>query len=285
MAAVPDQPDERGVLPPDAVDLAAAAERLGVHYQTAYRWVREGRLPAVRVRGRYRLAPGDVAAFAAARDQPQPLGPPPGRRSWDLLANRFHAALGAGDERTAAELVLRLHAQQEPLVELLERIVVPALRRIGAGWADGTLTVADEHRASAIVERILASLDRRRAGRPRGTAVAAAPAGEEHGLPVAMAAATLREDGWSVEHLGRDLPLDALADFCSRHRPHLVVLTVTTPAVHQAAVAARDHLAAAGHSVLVGGPGRTLVELVHEARAARADQRRAQRDRPEVGGA
>jgi MerR family transcriptional regulator, light-induced transcriptional regulator len=37
----------------EPIELAEAADRLGVHYQTAYRWVREGRLPAVRVRGRY----------------------------------------------------------------------------------------------------------------------------------------------------------------------------------------------------------------------------------------
>jgi excisionase family DNA binding protein len=30
------------------VDLQTAAARLGVHYQTAYRWVRDGSLPAMK---------------------------------------------------------------------------------------------------------------------------------------------------------------------------------------------------------------------------------------------
>ena len=47
----------------ERIDLQEAARRLGVHYQTAYRWVREGRLTAVRVRGRYELAVED-AIFA-----------------------------------------------------------------------------------------------------------------------------------------------------------------------------------------------------------------------------
>jgi len=264
---VTDAPDTR-------IELADAAERLGVHYQTAYRWVREGRLPAVRVRGRYRLLPGDVDEFAAERDRPQDPGPARGRRSWDRLADRFFLALRDGDERAAADLVQRLHAQQEPLIEVITRVVVPALARIGDDWAAGDLSIAEEHRASEIVERLLASLDQRRAGRPRGTAVVAAPAGEHHGLPVAMAAAVLRQDGWTVELLGRDLPLAALAHFVEVSRPDLVVLTVTSPAAMPAAIEARDRLAADDHAVLVGGPGRSLEELVRLARGSRSAQRR-----------
>lgn len=272
VAAVPEPDDPAG-----AVDLADAAARLGVHYQTAYRWVREGRLPAVRIRGRYRLAGADVDAFARARDEPHQVGPPPGRRPWERSAGRFVEALRAGDERAAAEVVHRLRAQQEALLDVLGRVVVPALRRIGEDWAAGTVSVAEEHRASEIVERILATLDHRRPGRPRGTVVVASPAGEHHSLPIALAAAALREDGWTVEHLGRDLPLEALAGFASQRGPDLVVLTVTAPGTDVAAAAAQERLAATGHAVLVGGPGRTLDELLRLARAVRESQRHAHR--------
>jgi len=257
---------------PDAdegtVDLARAAAHLGVHYQTAYRWVREGRLPAVRVRGRYRLAVADIDAFSASRDVPEPVGIRPGRRSWDRLADRLFVALRAGEEHRAVDLVQRLGSQGEPLVDVLAKLLVPALRRIGEEWSSGDLSIAEEHRASEIVERLLAGLDRRRPGRPRGTVVVTAPAGEQHGLPVAMAAAALRDDGWTVELLGRDLPVDALAHFVTEAAPDLVVLSVTDPSSEAAAAAARDRLAADGHTVLVGGQGRTLEELLAQARAA-----------------
>lgn len=266
--------------PGDRIELAVAAERLGVHYQTAYRWVREGRLPAVRVRGRYQLLPADVDAFAEDRDRPKEVGPPTGRRSWDRLADRLFVALRAGDERTATDLVQRLHAQREPVIELLGRLIAPALARIGDDWETGDLSIAEEHRASEIVERILASLDQRRAGRPRGSAVVAAPEGEHHGLPVAMAAAALRQDGWTVELLGRDLPYDALAHFVEESAPDLVVLTVTTPAALPVAEEARARLST-DRPVLVGGPGRSLEELVRLARSARTSSRRRSRARAE----
>lgn len=258
----------------DPIELADAAERLGVHYQTAYRWVREGRLPAVRVRGRYQILPADIDALVAAREAPRPAGPSVGRRDWRRLSDRLHASLRAGDERSAADLVGRLHAQREPVLELVSRVLVPAMARIGDEWSAGQVSVAEEHRASEIVERLLAGIDQRRPGRPRGTVVVAAPGGELHGLPVSMAAAVLRADGWTVESLGRDLPADALLDFVAQVVPDLVVLTATMPAMVDAAEALSDRLADAGHDVLVGEPGRSLAELVDAARRVRAEQRR-----------
>jgi MerR family transcriptional regulator, light-induced transcriptional regulator len=49
-----------------------AAEALGVHYQTAYGWVRQGVLPA-RKNGRgYQVLQADVRAFAARRAAGRP---------------------------------------------------------------------------------------------------------------------------------------------------------------------------------------------------------------------
>ncbi len=252
----------------DRIDLAAAAERLGVHYQTAYRWVREGRLPAVRVRGRYEIEVVDVDALAAARDAPKdPVGPRPGRRDWDRLAERAFVALRDGDERTATDVVVRLCSQQESIVDVIERVLVPALVRIGEEWSTGDLSIAEEHRASAIVERILVAVDQRRAGRPRGKVAIAATAGDQHGLPVAMAGAVLRADGWTVELLGRDLPEEAIMTYVETDEPDLVVLTVTNPELLAPARKVQGRLEDAGQAALVGGPGRSLSELLQLARA------------------
>ena len=46
--------------------LEAAAARLGVHYMTAYRYVRLGQLQAVKVGGTWRVRKSDVDAFRGA---------------------------------------------------------------------------------------------------------------------------------------------------------------------------------------------------------------------------
>ena len=49
------------------MNLKEAAHDLGVHYQTAYKWVRAGELVAVRVGGRYEVSPAAIQRFEAAR--------------------------------------------------------------------------------------------------------------------------------------------------------------------------------------------------------------------------
>jgi excisionase family DNA binding protein len=49
------------------VNLKTAARRLGVHYQTAYRWVRSGQLVAVKVGAGYEISDAALARFQAQR--------------------------------------------------------------------------------------------------------------------------------------------------------------------------------------------------------------------------
>jgi len=246
-----------------ALDLAEAARELGVHYQTAYRWVREGALRAVKVGKSYRVERRDLDRFTQRRERgtaPRPIQV----RDWDHQVERLYAALREGQERVANELVDRLVGGGVSPVELCDELIAPALHRIGEEWASGVNTVADEHRATAICERLLARLPARRT-RVRGTVVVAAPAGEHHALPAHMAAIALRHDGWRVHDLSTDVPSGDLAAFLQRERPGLLVLSTTMPNPDATATAGRaaDELAI---PVLVGGPGRRLDELVGAAR-------------------
>ena len=49
------------------MELRDAAESLGVHYQTAYGWVRKGTLPARKTPRGYEVSEGDVRALANRR--------------------------------------------------------------------------------------------------------------------------------------------------------------------------------------------------------------------------
>ena len=78
------------------LDLDEAARLLGVHYQTAYRWVRNGALPAVKIAGEYRLREADVRRVAERRRAPKPP-PSIGRvRDWEPLVAQLHTAARCG---------------------------------------------------------------------------------------------------------------------------------------------------------------------------------------------
>jgi len=247
------------------ISLQQAAEHLGVHYQTAYRWVREGLLPAQKVGTAYVVAETDLRALETSRAQARPAPATIRVRGWDGHAERLHAALLAGDERAALAVVSRLRDGGAPVLDVVERLIVPAMRHIGAGWPTGAVSIAQEHRASAACARLLADLSRPVPGRPRGTAVVTTPAGEQHALPALMAATALRAAHWRVHHLGADMPADDLAVFAREVGAHVVVLSVTHTDASGPAEQAAQTLGNRNLDVLVGRPGATLRELVERA--------------------
>lgn len=264
------------------MDLASAAQALGVHYQTAYRWVRTGHLPAVMVDGRYSVDRTDIEALGRARatpTRPRAPGPAPIAAS----AERVHTALVKGDEPRVRQIARSLVDRGATVRQLVTFSLAPALSRIGQDWRAGRLAIGTEHRASAIVERLLGELAPNPRGRRRGTALVAAIEGDRHTLPTTMAAVALREDHWTVHHLGSDMPVAEISSFCRTEPTDLVVLTVTEPGVAEAAEVAASSLRELGLPVIVGGPGRTLDELVANARAAgRKPATKAARPRKEA---
>ena len=251
------------------MQLRDAAQTLGVHYQTAYGWVREGTLPARKTPHGYEVSDIDVAVLAERRAS----GAQPRReirvRDWAAQAGRLYDALVAGDETRARHTFARL-TPAVPLSDVCDLVIAPALRRIGEDWAAGSTSPAVEHRATAICERLIASRARQPQGRPRGTAVTATPPGERHALPALMAAASLRENHWRVHHLGADLPVADITELARTAAADLVVLSPATGDAASRATEAKEEILATmpDVSVLSGHPGATLRELLDLARTA-----------------
>jgi excisionase family DNA binding protein len=251
------------------MQLRDAADTLGVHYQTAYGWVRQGTLPARKTPRGYEVSEQDVldlmARRAAGVEPPHEVRV----RDWAAQADRLYAALAAGDEALARQDFDRL-AAGTPLVGLCDQVLAPALHRVGQAWAAGELSIAEEHRATAICARLIAPRARQPQGRPRGVAITTTPPGEHHGLPSLMAAACLREDRWHVHDLGADLPTDDLIGFAAETGAGLIVLSSSTAdSVRTAGRQLRDLRQRLPQvRVLAGRPGDTLTRLRELARSA-----------------
>ena len=190
-----------------SMSLKAAAEHLGVHYMTAYRYVRTGRLPARTVGGFWKVEAEDLRRFQAA-----PADLEPHRETRERRIQQMIHCLVAGDEFGADSVADATLASGFEVAELYLEIVSPALRRIGEQWASGELSVADEHRASTCAQRLLGRIGPRfvTRGRRRGIVLLGAPAGDHHAIPVTMIADLLRHEGVEAIDLGADVPTEAL---------------------------------------------------------------------------
>jgi methanogenic corrinoid protein MtbC1 len=249
------------------MQLRDAADALGVHSQTAYGWVRQGTLPARKTPRGYEVSEGDVRDLMARRE----AGVEPPHevrvRDWAAQADRLYTALAVGDETLARQDFARVAAGTS-LTGLCDQVIGPALGRIGTAWAAGEVSIAEEHRATAICERLIAARVHQPQGRPRGIAVTTTPPDERHALPSMMAAACLREDHWHVHHLAADLPTTEVISLAADTGASLVVLSsATTDAVRQAGREAREIRERLPQvRVLTGRPGDTLSRLRELAR-------------------
>jgi excisionase family DNA binding protein len=182
-----------------------AAERLGVHYMTVYRYVRLGMLPARKVGVSWRIDPADL-------DRLDTSPAVPARKRSAPWRERLQARMLAGDEAGSWGVVEAAFASGMTPGDFYCDVLTPALHTIGSLWEAGKLGVEDEHLASTVASGIIGRLGPRfaRRGRPKGTVVGAMPAGERHLLGMAMLADILRSDGYRVLNLGADTPATAL---------------------------------------------------------------------------
>jgi methanogenic corrinoid protein MtbC1 len=225
---------------------------------TAYRYVRTGRLPARRDGQEWLVDPADlVLVRPPAPAEPAPPGVPRPRVRRDRVPI-LQARMIAGDEAGAWRVVEdALASGLEPAGIYLD-LLVPVLRRVGDGWAEGVITVAAEHRASAVAQRIIGRLGPMfaRRGRKRGTVIIGGPSGDQHSLPGAIIADLLRGQGFEVIDLGPNTPAESFAE-TAQQVPRLVavVIGVTAPGLDDAARAAVAAVRAAGPGapVLAGG--------------------------------
>lgn len=240
----------------DLLTLQAAADVVGCHYQTLYRRVRSGEIPAMVAGGSYRIRRTELDAWLESREATRGAVPMRGHRDWTQQAEQLYDALLAGDSDAARHQVDRLLGGGATTAEFCDRLFAPVLFRIGDMWRSDEISIADEHRASRAIEALLerVSAARSKPGPRVGVAIVAAPVGDRHALAAQMVASGLRSEGFVVHYLGADLPVEEIVELATREHADLVALSWCVQE-RDGIRRALESLTAAGYPVLVGGSG------------------------------
>lgn len=167
-------------------------------------------------------------------------------------------ALYAGDLARARRIANEAAGDISP-TQVLDDVVAPAMRDIGALWERNEITIADEHLATSLAGQLLADVSTRLVVAPaasRETILLATPEPEQHTIGLTMAHHVLRGAGFVTIDLGAGVPAPALAAAVERHRPGVIGLSSTMPFTDALSVAATVALDAAPTAQLfVGGRG------------------------------
>ncbi len=207
-----------------SVNLKQAASMLGVHYMTAYRYVRQGRLDARRQGTEWRVSTAAIESLRVSAQSSSEAKETRADVRWD---QRLEVCLLAGDETSAWAVIENALASGHSATYCYLDIIASALASIGEGWASDTIDVAEQHLATAVAIRLVSRLGARfrRPGRSRGTVVFGAPPGELHILPIAIVADLVRLQGYDVLELGADVPVEAFVASTLR-TPRLICVGV-----------------------------------------------------------
>ena len=166
--------------------------------------------------GRIATLPLDVLGRLArdAEQVPELPAPSPDGAVESARATVQAALRAAADfDPTELQAVLERAAVTHGVPVFLDEVIVPVVEAIGYGLAEGTVTVAQEHMATAVMRRVLGWLLGvfQLHGTARQEVVArqllmATPPTQVHELGALLAAVSAAIEGWKVTYLGADLP-------------------------------------------------------------------------------
>lgn len=150
-------------------------------------------------------------------------------------SERLHIALTRAlreGDLDGARRVMREAITEMPAVTMLDDVLAPAMHSIGALWRTGEISIADEHLATTICDRLLAEISatlQTARAKSRATVLLVTPEPEQHTLGLLMAAAVLYGAGYDTLMLGAGIPEAALEGTLRRHRPAVVALSSSLP--------------------------------------------------------
>ena len=154
-------------------------------------------------------------------------------RENDLMAlqSQFLHLLIQGKHQEAEKLLLDHKVPGATLIDYFEFVFEPTLKEVGALWASGALSVADEHLISSLIDRVMTRLEVENhndydASKPYAAAFML-PGAEEHEFPLKMTAEVFKHHGWLTYYLGKSIPVSSLEALFQKKKVHVLVLSVT----------------------------------------------------------
>ena len=267
-----------------------AAELTGISVATLRAWERRyGVVAPKRSDGGYRLyGPEDVRALAimnslvsegwsareaasetlrrlssrdaGGREGPSPRGgratrvgvPRPAGRYQSEDAEAFVRAAERLDSASATA-VLDARFALGTFEHVVDDWLMPTLRLVGEGWAQGRITVAGEHLVSYAVQRRLAAAYEAASSRVEGpTLLVGLPPGARHELGLLAFAVAARRAGFATVYVGADLPAEDWVRAVEARRAAGMVMAVPRDVDAETAQEIVDLVDAAHPEIVIG---------------------------------
>lgn len=216
------------------------ADLLGVNISTIKRWTDEGKLGCSKTPGGHRrFGQNDIDAFldnfpefrktvtkiAETRSfgtylqfENESIRP--------LLLNELYNMALQGKASSLTRLFKHLYKRKAKMIDFVDLMVIPLLRRLGEDWSNGIITVAQEHIATNAVRESILSLGAH-APDPmvKNPIVFSAVNDDYHDMAVTILSVLARLEGFSVILTGASTPVESLSTIIAFYNPKIIFLS------------------------------------------------------------
>lgn len=143
--------------------------------------------------------------------------------------NSFQASLLRGDHITCLKIAQESVVHGKDIEGFYLHIIQTSMYEIGMLWERDMISVAQEHLASAIVSRVMASVNMTAVeSKPyKGKAVITSSPNEFHEIGAWMLADVLAAEGWDIRYLGANMPHGDLILLLKSFKPEILGLSIT----------------------------------------------------------
>ena len=183
------------------------------------------------------------------------------------LRQEYLREILAGKRKTALELIMDAYRDGYAIPGIYMDVFQEALYEIGRLWETNQITVADEHMGTAITQYVMSNLYQylEMADEQLGRVVVTGVQGELHQVGANMVADVLEADGWDVQFLGTNVPVEGVIQSIRKHGADLFGISSTMlfniPRVIALVEAARNEFGDSIRILLGGGAFKALKKI------------------------
>ncbi|MCF7807419.1 MAG: helix-turn-helix domain-containing protein [Candidatus Marinimicrobia bacterium] len=219
------------------------ARILGVNVATVKRWTDSGKLDCVKTAGGHRkFSMKQIAAFAkdnqkyAQRLSLVPLEDESNRHLSQIILDADFEALvpivqekAIACEQSEVQMILNsAYMVHQDLAILYDDLITPVLHRIGFLWANGEITISEEHLASQVIRDSIVRLqDVVNHAPAQGKSLVLTMSEELHDIAAKMIQHVLEQNGFRVLFSGPQTPVLDTEKIFSSLKPDRVYLSST----------------------------------------------------------
>ena len=148
----------------------------------------------------------------------------------EIASSALREALIQGREAEIRAIIRRNYDSGVAVEILADRVIAPAMAKLGHDWETKRIDVWQEHRGTQMCAAALYDLKEEleaRAERNRPLAIGGSPEGDPYFLGSLLAQVVLLDAGWEAINLGPNTPLPSLTKALRELRPRLLWLSVS----------------------------------------------------------